>query len=52
MYDLIDMEWNGYELRGCWTHYIILNFDLTHDFDLRFRVDIFKILYLGNGCND
>ena len=33
MAGLIDMEWKACELIGCWIHYVVLNFDLTHDLD-------------------
>ena len=30
----IDIKRKGCELKGCWTHYVTLTFDLTHDHDL------------------
>ena len=39
----IDMEPKGYESIGCETHIVILNFDLTHDFDFWFSRSIFEI---------
>ena len=38
---LIDMEPKGCESIGCYTHFVILNFDLTHD--LGFSSLIFEI---------
>ena len=32
----IDMEKTGFELIGCWTHVVTLNFDLRDDLDLVF----------------
>ena len=46
---LIDIKVKGYESIGCWTHYMTLNFDLTHDLDLGFSRSIIKKLYLWNG---
>ena len=37
------MEPKGYESIGCYTHIVTLNFDLTHDLDLRFSRSIFEI---------
>ena len=33
---LIDLEQKGCELIGCWTHYMTLTFNLTHDLGLGF----------------
>ena len=38
-----DLEWKGWESIECWTHYVSLNFDLTHDLDLGFSRSDFKI---------
>ena len=45
----IDMEWKGCESIGCWTHYVILTFNLTHDFGLRFSRLNFQIAIFRNG---
>ena len=34
---IIDMEWKGCGLIGCWTHNVTLNFDLTHDLDQKVK---------------
>ena len=38
----VDMEWNGYELIGCWTHYMT-NFDPIPNLDLGFLRSNFEI---------
>ena len=30
----IDIVWKGCELIGCWTHYVILTYNFTHDLEL------------------
>ena len=37
------MEQKECEFLGCCTHYVTLNFDLTHDIDLVFSRSNFKI---------
>ena len=54
----IDMETKWCELIGCWTQVVTLNFDLTHDLDIRFfkaklLIAIFyewKVDWLGMKC--
>ena len=33
---MIDMKRKGQESIDCWTHYVTLSFDLTHDLELGF----------------
>ena len=40
---LLGMKWKWCELIRCWTHYMTLTFDPTHDFDLVFLGLNFKI---------
>ena len=41
----IDMEQKGCELIGSWTHFVTLNFDLTHDLDIGFsRSNLIKVV--------
>ena len=37
----IDMEWKGWELIGCWTHYEVLKFDNIHELDHGFSRSVF-----------
>ena len=46
MIGLIDMEQKGCVLIGSGTHFVALNFDISHDFDLQFsRSDIEKAVF-------
>ena len=38
---LIDMEWRIFEMTGCWTHYVILNYVIMN-FTLDFQGKILK----------
>ena len=44
----IDMERMGRESIGCRTHFVTLNFDLPHDFDLGFSRSNLNCPYLRN----
>ena len=48
----IDIERKVCELIGCQTHFVTLNFDLTHDLDLGFSRSNFKKLYIRNRMVD
>ena len=46
---LIDVEWKGYESVRCWSRYVTLTFDLTHDLDLEFSRSDFLNSHIKNG---